>query len=320
MPFQRRLTTRAVVDEVRSLVDEENVSAVSDAEIVASLNRAQDRVATIMAKHYNPPLLTEAYVTLDAGTIDYVIPEDALEQRLVKVDWTTGAGFQRLDEISIRDLARYQPPLASAGGAPYYYCIIGDTYRILPGNGAGGQLRIFYLADPAPLVLEQGRITLTNTAGNYLIVDELGDGVSTDADELESYVNVVDKNTGRIKGTLQVQSISDRKVTFRATPTRATVQDRTVLGVLPATVEQDDYLCGVAGTCVPFMKKPASNYILQYAAADVAVTKLGADPGILMAQTVKMEEDVTRSWSGRPNTARVRSRSNSWNMRSGGRR
>jgi len=311
MAFQRRLTTRALVAETRQLVDEENVVSVTDAEIVASLNRAQDRVATILAKHYQPPMLVEAFVTVTEASIDYPLPENALEQRLVKVDWyTAGGGFHRLDEISIRDLDRYQDPTPQAGGVPYYYCIIGANFRILPGNGAGGQLRIFYLADPAPLVLEQGRITLVNTAGRYVVVDELGEGVTTDVDELESYVNLVDKNTGKIKATLQVQAIADRKVTFRATPTRTTVQDRTVLGALPATVEPDDYLCNVAGTCVPLMKKPGSNYILQYAAADVSVTKLGADPGILMGQVTKMEEDVTRSWSGRPNTMRVRDRSN----------
>jgi hypothetical protein len=161
-------------------------------------------------------------------------------------------------------------------------------------------------------VQEQGRITLVNAGSRYVMLDEPGDELSTSVDDLESYVNLVDKDTGAIKATMQIQSIVDRKVTFRGTPTRSTVQGRTVTGTLPSTVEADDYIAPIAGTCVPFMRKPAANYILQYAAADIAVTKLGAEPGILMAQVSKMEEDVQRSWSGRPNTIRVRNRSNNW--------
>jgi hypothetical protein len=316
MAFQRRLTTKALIEEVRSLSDDSNTADVTDEEILSSLNRAQDRVASVLARHYNPPLLQSRAVALTPGVTEYAIPEDAFEGRLLKVEFSPRAGsFQRLEPIGISDIDKYE--FANSTAIPYYYCEINSMFRLVPGNPGFGSLRIWFCEDPAPLVVEQGRLTVINVPGNYIIVDELGTDVSTASDDLESYVNLVDKNSGRIKATLQVQAISDRKVTFRTVPTRSTVQDRAVVGALPATVELDDYLCPVAGTCVPFMKKPAANYLIQYAAADIAVTKLGGDPGILMGQVTKMEEDVQRSWSGRPNTIRVRQRGASWQSRRG---
>lgn len=314
MAFQRRLTTSYLINSVRELIDESNTADVSDEEILSSLNRALDRTASVLSRHYNPPLLKSKAVALQPGQPEYAIPEDAFEGRLLKVEFSPSAGiYQRLEPIGISDMDRYEYPNSTA--VPYYYAEIGGNFRLVPGVPNFGSLRIWYCEDPAPLVVEQGRLTVVNPAGNYIIVDELGDEVSTSSDDLESYVNLVDKNTGRIKATLQVQAIADRKVTFRSVPTRSVVQDRPVVGSLPADVELDDYLCPVAGTCVPLLKKPASNYLIQYAAADIAVTKLGAEPGILMAQVTKMEEDVQRSWSGRPNTLRVRQRGNAWGNR-----
>ena len=312
MAFTRRLTTNALIEETRQLIDESNTADVQDAEILASLNRGQDRVASVLARHYNPPLLTSADVTIMAGQTDYDIPDAAFEGRLLKVEFSATEGiYQRLEPIGISDIDLYEDTSAT-GTAPYYFCQIGNQYRLIPAAPNFGSLRIWYCRDVEPLVQEQGRITLVNAGSRYVMLDEPGDELSTSVDDLESYVNLVDKDTGAIKATMQIQSIVDRKVTFRGTPTRSTVQGRTVTGTLPSTVEADDYIAPIAGTCVPFMRKPAANYILQYAAADIAVTKLGAEPGILMAQVSKMEEDVQRSWSGRPNTIRVRNRSNNW--------
>jgi hypothetical protein len=161
-------------------------------------------------------------------------------------------------------------------------------------------------------VQEQGRITFIPGSGNYVIVDDAGDELTPASDDLGSYVNLVDKNTGRIKATLQIQSLAqDGKLTFRNTPTRTEVQDRPVTGALPSDLQLDDYICGIAGTCVPLLKKPAANFIVQYAVAEM-VKKLGGDAGIELSVLAKLEEDVQRSWSGRPNTLRVRNRSNSW--------
>lgn len=312
MAFSRRLTTNALIEETRSLVDESNTADISDAEILASLNRGLDRTASVLARHYNPPLLASQNVTIVAGQTDYDIPENAFEGRLLKVEFSATAGiYQRLEPIGISDIDQYEDTQAT-GTAPYYFCQIGNKYRLIPAAPNFGSLRIWFCQDVEPLVQEQGRITLVNAGSRYVMLDETGDELSTSVDDLESYVNLVDKDSGLIKATMQIQSIVDRKVTFRGTPTRTTVQGRTVTGTLPTTVEADDYIAPIAGTCVPFMKKPAANYILQYAAADIAVTKLGAEPGILMAQVAKMEQDVERSWSGRPNTLRVRNRSNNW--------
>ena len=313
MAFQRRLTTKALIEEVRDLIDEDNTSAVTDANILASLNRSQDRVASILSKHYSPPMLAAREIPVVEGQTEYDIPEDTLEERILGVDWkATGStgSYYKLTQCAYNDISRYES--VAQAQYPKYYYVIGSSFHLLPTAPPGGTLRAWVLEDPPPLVIEQGRITFIPGAGNYVIVDEVGEDVTTDVDELGSYVNLIDKNTGKIKATLQVQSIAqDGKITFRTTPTRTSVQDQTVVGALPTTLQADDYICNVAGTCVPLLKKPSSNFIVQYAVAEM-VKKLGGDVGMELSVLAKLEEDVTRSWSGRPNTLRVRNRSNSW--------
>lgn len=317
MAFVKRLTTGALIREIRDLVDETNTSAVTDDEIVASLNRASDRVADILAKHYNAPLLT-SLVQATGSTAALAIPEDALEQRVQKMEFRPqGGSWTQLLEVSVDVIHNYEQTIQSSRSYPQYYYIVGQEVVLLPGPAIAGQLRMWYLRDPAPLVKELGRITVRSAPGGgtpYVVLDEVeADApLSAQGDELESFVNLVDKDSGRIKATLQVQALDDTRVTFRTVPTRSVVQGLTVVSSLPADLEVDDYACPVQGTCVPLFKKPASNYLVQYAAADVSVNKLGGDPGILLAQVSKMEEDVSRTYAGRPNKTRVKNRSNSW--------
>lgn len=303
----RRLVTSDLVAQVRSLLDEDSTFAVNDErDIIPALNRAQDTAASILAKMYESPLLTYKEMTLEPNVQEYAIPEDALEERIEKVEVRQGAYYYQVRRIEYRDITDYEAAYPVA--RPFYYTVIGQKFRLTPPPTGVYPLRVWYLKDPAPLVLEHGRITLLGAS--YVNLESAPpDTLTSNSDELESYVNLVDKNTGAVKATFQVSSISGQRVNLRSTPTRQVVQDRPVSGggVLASLAEVDDYLCPVQGTCVPLLKKPVSNYVVEYAVADL-MRKLGRDDaGIGQAVLKKMEQYVERSWAGREQTLRVKS-------------
>lgn len=318
------ITTQSLIDEVRSLIDESNTESIQDElDIIPALNRAQNYAADILSRHYESPLLTHVNIPSVSGQLEYDIPEDAFEQRLEKVEIKIDQnGYQALKNISYRDSSFYDQPLSS--GLPIYYTVVGGRFKVFPSANTNYPMRVWYLKDPLPLVKEQGRINIVNLAGNYVIIDAVGSDLTTESDQLNSYVNVIDAQTGVRKATFQVQNIIGNKVTFKTTPIRTNVlnididTDMSDLLVNSAntddpsvSINPDDFLCVIKGTCVPVMKKPFSNFLVEYAVAELT-RKLGGDSSMEMKVLEKLEQQVERSWVGREHSLRVKKVSNRW--------
>lgn len=301
----RRLIVDELTAEVRSLIDEINVDNITDDEdIIPALNRGQDYAASILGRKYAEPLLVSKIVPINAVDSIYDIPEDAFEGRLEKVEVRIGTDYYEVKRISYRQITEYEFPVNTT--LPQYYAVIGNQFRLIPNTSVGYELRLWYLRDPAPLEKSQGQVRIVNVGSNYLVVDVIGSKLTTNVDALNSYVNFVDGDTGDIKKTLQIQSIADQRVTFKTTPTRSTVLGRTVSGSFTAAdIEPDDYICTVHGSCVPFLKKPLSNFLVTFAAADIKVNKLGGEPGLVAQQLAAFEKQVERLWVGQEQTLRV---------------
>jgi hypothetical protein len=271
-------TVQNLVDEVRSLIDESNSDSVDDTDdILPALNRAQDFAFDIYARKYPEPILTHSVLELNGTDQEYDVPEDTFEDRILKIEMNVtpgGSSFRECQRISYRDITNYET--TGKSNTPYYYAIIGRKIRFIPAPTGTYQARLWKLRNPEKLVLPQGRITMVNTASNYVILDSTGDDLTTESDQLGSYVNVIDGQTGEIRGTLQIASLNENKVSFRSVPTRSTVLNRTVVGSFTSTmIEQDDYLCHVQGTCVPYYGRPTSNFLGNaYAAAQSAAADL----------------------------------------------
>lgn len=306
----RRLTTTDLIAEVRSLLDEQNTEQIRDVEdILPALNRAQDAAANILARHYQDPLLTHTVLTTTADEAEYDIPEDAFEQRVEKIELRLAQGangvYAPIERVSFRDIADFDAPLNA--NVPYYYAVIGRQIRLVPTPTGSLTLRVWYMKDPEPLVLSQGRITVVNEAGNYVVIDSVGDDLTTQVDQLNSYVTVTDGETGQVKGRLQVQSIIGAKVTFRTSPLRDTVLEKAISSSLTGLdIKADDVLSTIHGVPLPFMKKPLTNFLISYATADIRVNKLGGEAGLLPQQLDMFKDQVERSWVGRENTLRVK--------------
>lgn len=319
------ITVDDLVNDVRSLLDEHNTLSVSDdSDILPALNRGQRYAADILAKQYEPPMLRHLSVTPVADQPEYPMPTDCLEERLEKVEVNINGLFYPVTRISYRDLSQYETQ--SSTSTPYYYAIVGRNFRVIPKPSGAYLFRIWYLQEPMKLVKSQGRIQTVDTANMAVILDAVGSDLTTQIDNLNSFVNVIDAETGMRKATLQIKSISGNQVKFKTVPSRSTVQTITVdtsmttLSVntdsnnqgTDVEIEEDDYLCAVNGTCVPFFKNPLSNFLTQYAVAEIR-RKLGGDSGTEQAVLQGLERQVERSWVGREQSLRVHRASSKWN-------
>lgn len=311
-------TVQNLVDEIRSMLDETNVDSIStESDILPTLNRAQDYAFDILARKYPEPILSYSTLDLIGDQSEYDIPEQVFEDRILKIEVAvpsgseTGATQREVQRVSYRDISNYES--ASKTNIPYYYAIVGRKIRFVPRPTGTYDARLWYLRNPEKLVIPQGRVTLLNTVGNYVILDAAGSDLTTESDQLGSYVNWVDGQTGEIRATLQIQSISENKVTFRTVPTRSTVVNRDIVGAIPSTANADDYLCAIDGICVPYYGRPTGNFLIQFSVSELT-RKLGGAAQEQEQVLDKFEKQVERTWVGREHQMRIQKRSQNWGV------
>lgn len=311
-------TVANLVDEVRSLTDEANLDSVStEGDILPALNRAQDVAFDIYARKYPEPILVNAPLTLINGQQEYDISDDVFEDRILKIEIFVPSGsagtYRDIQRISYRDISNYES--ASKTNIPYYYAVYGRKIRFVAQPTGTFNARVWYLRNPEKLVLPQGRITFLNTAANYIIVDQIGDELTTESDQLASYVNIVDGQTGVVKKTLQIAAIQENKITFRSNPIRSSVLNKTISGSFSTSdLGPDDYICRIEGICVPYYGRPTSNFLIAHAVKEIAAIKLGGDMGAIQSVVDVFEKQVERTWVGREKKMRIQKRSQNWGV------
>lgn len=309
-------TVDNLLSEVRSMLDEDNRENVRDVEdLLPALNRAQDYASNILSRHYESPMLTNTTVNLESGSQEIDIPDDAFEQRVEKLELFIKQLYYPIKRVDYRDISLYETP--TNVNVPYFYSIIGKKIRLVPGPTGTYPARLWYLKDPDPLVPVQGRITRVQASNNRIVVDSVGSDLSTESDNLASFVNVIDGQTGTVKGTFQIKAISGGRIEFKSfiDGGRTEVHGRTISTAMATTgdnvIEIDDYICSAVGTCIPFFQKPFSNFLVQYAVAEIR-RKLGGPADMELRVLEELEKQVERSWVGREQSMRVKKRSRNW--------
>lgn len=303
----RLLLTEDLIADVRSCLDEVNRSRIDDdLDIIPALNRGLDHGASILARHYDDPLLTLKTVTSTSNEVP--IPVDAFEERVEKIELQRNSGFYDIDRISTRDISKYET-VYSTNSLPLRWAQVGKTIRLLPGNSTG-DLRIHYLRTPLPLGKTMGRVT--RVGADFLVIANLSSSVTTNADLETSYINVVNPETGDIRGSLQVKRINGDRLEFKTTPDKTTFLGYDILTLATIGVEEEDRLSLSGSTCTPFMKRPLSNFLISFAEGEIR-RKLGEDTEVQLRAMMALKEDVERSWSGRESTLRVDTRGGQWN-------
>lgn len=301
-----------LIAQVRSRLDLATNEGVKDTnDILPALNRGKDYAFNILARHYPEPLLTSLEVNVSSATFGD-IPDDAFEDRLLKVDWKDNTGLYReLDRLNYREKQDYE---SVGNGIPEYHTIVGHSYELVP-NPQNGTVRIWYLQEPEDYVKSLGRITGVSLADQTLSLDSINSSLTTSTASLGAYINIIDGKTGIVKYSAQVKTIDNdnSQIITKSTPSRTTVLGRTIQSDLTdLDITEDDHICAINGTCIPYFKKPVSNFVIEYATAEMKdkLQREGQD----MAQRVleKFEQQVERTWVRREVVRRIRRENKQW--------
>lgn len=293
-----------LIAQVRDELDEFNTDQVSDDTVVNYLNRAQRNATNIISRKFVDAFLASALVNL-TSTDTYDIPADVYAGRIEKLEIVQSGRPLPMERRSYRNMYSY----SGTSGMPCFWCQKGRQFVVAPTPASPYQVKIWYTKIPPKLVTEQGRITAISST--YVLVDTVGDTLTTSSDDLNSYINFIDRLTGEVKGSAQIQSISGSRITIRSTPLRTTVLGNTIAGTVPTDLAVDDYVCITEGTCVSTLDAAYVDYLVIHAAVSLK-RKLGDDsPGDYSSLQVA-EAELEKIWAGREPTLRVQRVSSRW--------
>ena len=310
--MSRLETTDSIVSEVRSLVNEAAITKITNQDIIGALNRAQSHAFSLLAKHYPDPLVVESTTSLVPGQRDYTMPENIFEDRLEVVEVYDGTYSNPIRRLSFREAVSKED--SSSYPYPSNYYIKGRTIRLVQKPSTAYTLRFLYLREPDTLVKSQGRSS--GIGSDYVIVEDIGDDITTTEDDLNNYVNIIDGQTGEIKQTLQINNISGNKISFRSVPSRSSgaILNRTISSSVNIDVELDDYICSVQGTCVPFFLYPIKSFLIAHTVAEIKAIQ-DRDHVAEDALRKDFEKMLLAQDMGRSNTRRVTKYNQVWARR-----
>lgn len=314
-------TVDDMIRTLRSKLQEQNNSKVSDADILDFLNQGQDFAFDIVARRYPDSIAAKAVATLDTPSSAgiFTMPEDAFEQRLTRVYRQEGNYTIPLEAVGYREIDDF----SGKQGIPTHYAIMKNKVHLLPNENLGNYtFQYAYVQDIESFVKPQGRITSIIADGTVdsdadmsvtdenasITVDSIGSDLSIDSASLNRFVNIVDSQSGLVKVSLELKTLdtTTNTITFKSTDglTRTKVDNKTIVGNIASAVEADDYICLSSGSCVPYFQKPTSNYILQWAAVELK-RSLGMDAQMESNALRKYEEQLEKMNSKRESSSRV---------------
>ena len=306
------ITVNDMVDQVRDQLDESNVEDVTPNDILQALNRGQRKAANILAKRVEDLLLDSTPVT-STGATSLAIPEEAYGRRVEQITVSRNALEYPLKRVPFRDLHKYTS--SASVQVPSVYAFKGRDIIIKPTPTSGVVFNIWFTRAPETLVLQQGRITSVSVASSYVLVDDLGADLTTSTSNLGAFVNLVDAQTGEIKVSLQVLSLTTAsdKVAFKTSGlTLASVYNRTIGVAIPTTVEVNDYICAIQGTCVPDLPDACLDYVIQYAVYEIR-RRMGEPVQDELVALKELEKDLESQWAGRESSKRIKNSARHWN-------
>lgn len=307
------MLTSELIEEVRSMTDEENENDLTPEKIIAALNRALKRLARLSVRHF-PELLKRTYTaTSVSGTTEITIPELSQAFTVTQVDAKYGGVYYPVIYTNTTNVTQLESILTSP--IPYNYSQMGNKLLLYPTLSSGIEIRVRYELRPYELVMEQGRVTNFDVENGYIYLDAIGSELSTSVSDRSAFINVIDQFTGDIKGTYQIAAISagQNRLTIKAASLdRDEVWGHEVGTELSSSISKDDYVCSAKGTCIPLYFKDYTDFLTQYATNDVKRSY-----GLLVetdAFALKdIEDDVKRMWASRPQGYRIQARNRNWN-------
>jgi hypothetical protein len=310
-------TVDDLVEQVRQQTDESNTAYIEDADIIKALDRAQRNAMNIISRKFPDMFYESEDITTVAGQYDYDIPRAASGRGIAHVEVYSGDVAYPMTRIDVRKSSYYRSEATTA--RPMYYGIKKNSLQLFPAPSGGVTVKVYFQKRAEPLVKSQGQITAIGVDDTVVTVDTLGSDLSVSIAGFASYVNFIDRVTGAVRGTCQINSIDTdlNEVFFKTSGlTRSTVLDKTVATSMPSDLEIDDYVCLVTGTCVPELDDTYTDFLLQYAVVDIK--RRFGDPLEEELEALKrVQEEIEKMWANRNQAGRVRKSNSVWGTYNG---
>jgi hypothetical protein len=311
--MSRGLTVNDLAEELRSLLDEFNDSNLDiERDVLPVFNDAQLMAYGVLARSYPEPLLTPIDVPVTSGTITVELPESLFGDALREVEWIDASDYdrpQKCDRVLIRKLS--QNHASATVDAPRMHAIYGRNIRFNQPASGRKTLRLWALREPDQLLSPFGRILNVDETNNILYLTD----INTDYDVTSgdySYVNIIDGQTGLIKGTVQILEWDDVDTArIKTVPDAATVMGKPVNGDI-SSAERDDYLCFIRGTCVLQFSDVIRNFIKQYAIDRIKRNKLGYPYDVDNKLVDEFRKEMKKAYMGRMSAFRVWHNNPNW--------
>ncbi len=296
-------TVDDLLDQLRTQLDESNITDVSDEQLLQALNRAQRSATNTVSRQYEAMFWKETTISTD-GTNILALPKDAFGRKVEMVEVVVGSARYPLKRLNNHQTS----PLIGSGSTtrPSYYALTKNEIRIFPTPASGLTMYVSYIKRPEPLVKSQGRIS--SSSGSDILVDALGASLTTTTEGFGAYINIVDYSTGEIKGTLQIAALDTDldKITCKSSGlTRSSVLGRTIDTALPSDIQADDYVCLVTGTAVSELDEAYTDFLIQFAVVEIK-RRFGEDISQELPALDALKDELKSMWAGRESSHKLR--------------
>lgn len=313
------LTVSTLLDELRAAVEEENsVQIRDDYNLLPIVNRAHEVAYKVLAQVYPDPISDFLDIPVTTQTIN--IPETVGMDKIYKSYWIDGAG-RKIVNCNRAGLQHFSDTdTTGSTNFPAEYVLYGRKLRF--SSSPSGTLRMWYMVKREALV--EPIATIDSISGTDTIaISDFDDQTDFTSGRLSPYVNIVDGNTGVIKATVQVRSSDTDTIVIRTSPDRSSVLNRSVSSDLTTltdsanmavSIEADDLICPVTGTCVIPYHDLVHGFIIQESIATLK-RELGyaydVDQQLVTTFRIDMRKAAT---AGADAPITIRRRNPIWNM------
>lgn len=168
-----------------------------------------------IATEYNWPWLwTDAYLTTEAGSSDYALPDDYLDHLHVLLNKKKLPGYTQRDW----DTQMYfDEDWDEPRGEPTEYMIVGQTLRLKPAPDGEYILRLYYYARPPDFTMDYQDDYMSLTYP-YMIIHRavlLGAIFLDDTQKIKMHAPLADKELAKAVKKEKAKKFSDVAVQFR---------------------------------------------------------------------------------------------------------
>lgn len=319
--MSRGETIQDMIDQLRSVIEEENTAQIKDdRDLLPLINNAHKKAFEILAQIYPEPIMT--FQTFDVSSQVWTLPENIYQDKVILMVWVDGNDMRIVECKKSSPMKFIEKQQNVCAGYPTSYIVAGRKIKFSSPPPAG-RLTVFYLTELNTLVRPIAVIDeLEGT--DKLYFSELDAEYSPSADRLDGYLNVIDGQTGLIKASVQVKTLGTDYIEIREIPDRTRVLNRNISTNLTTlvddfgealTIEADDYLCAITGTCViPYMSMVES-YIRQDCIAALKRNQ-GFAYDVDQQLVAQFRSDMQKAAnSSRDNPITIRRRNSCWNSR-----